>query len=381
MKVLILSDGIFPFEMGGMQKHTHYLCRYLSAAQTDLHLAHCTDKTIDGSDLETEYSKLGVPTENVYMAKFPILPPFPGHYIVSSYLYSLRLYKHYKDQLKSFDLIYAQGFTAWHLLRASSKTGRPPVVVNLHGLEMYQPAYSFREKLEKALLKIPASGIIRRADYLQSLGGKLSGLLSGLTDKSRILECSIGIEEQWIASAIRPSSDNKRSFIFIGRMEHRKGLHILNPVLRELISEPGFEMHFIGPVADKDKINSENLIYHGRINDEVQIRSILDRCDCLVLPSLSEGMPTVILEAMARGCAILATDVGAVGALLVSGNGVIMQAGSTESLKASVKQILNIPSGELDQMKRASLKSVQNYTWEKVSEKMLSQFKGIGSCP
>lgn len=381
MKILILSDGIFPFELGGMQKHTHYLCRYLAYAQTEVHLAHCTEKQIDKSELEFEYGNLGIRPENVFKTKFPKLPPFPGHYIVSSYLYSLKLYKHYKKHLNSFDLIYTQGFTGWHLLKVTDKTGRPPVIANLHGLEMYQPAYSFKEKLEKALLSIPASGIIKGADFLQSLGGKLTGLLGGLKDKSQILECSIGIEENWIASDIRPSKDHKRSFIFIGRMEHRKGLHILNPVLHVLMAEPGFEMHFIGPVEDADKIASDKLFYHGRISDEKLIQSILDSCDCLVLPSLSEGMPTVILEAMARGCAVLATDVGAVGTLLDSGNGIIIQAGSTESLKTAFKQILSIPAHELDQMKRASLKSVQNYTWKKVADKMLSQFNNLRSCP
>ena len=41
----------------------------------------------------------------------------------------------------------------------------------------------------------------------------------------------------------------------------------------------------------------------------------LDECDVLLLPSLSEGMPTVVLEAMARGLKIIGTDVGAMSEL------------------------------------------------------------------
>ena len=44
---------------------------------------------------------------------------------------------------------------------------------------------------------------------------------------------------------------------------------------------------------------------------------ILDSADTLVLPSISEGMPNVILEAMSRGLSIIATDVGA-NSLMVS---------------------------------------------------------------
>ena len=50
------------------------------------------------------------------------------------------------------------------------------------------------------------------------------------------------------------------------------------------------------------------------------------------MPSLSEGMPTVILEAMARGKAVIATDVGAVSELVSEENGVLIQAGSVEEL-------------------------------------------------
>ena len=41
----------------------------------------------------------------------------------------------------------------------------------------------------------------------------------------------------------------------------------------------------------------------------------LDECDVLLLPSLSEGMPTVVLEAMARGLQIIGSDVGAMNVL------------------------------------------------------------------
>ena len=50
-----------------------------------------------------------------------------------------------------------------------------------------------------------------------------------------------------------------------------------------------------------------------------------DSCDILICPSYSEGMPNVILEAMSRGLAIIATNVGAIRLLVSEDNGVLLQ--------------------------------------------------------
>ena len=50
-----------------------------------------------------------------------------------------------------------------------------------------------------------------------------------------------------------------------------------------------------------------------------------DSCDILLCPSYSEGMPNVILEAMSRGLAIIATNVGAIRLLVSEDNGVLLQ--------------------------------------------------------
>src|SRR5690606_20478229 len=100
-----------------------------------------------------------------------------------------QLFKHFEKTLNSFDIIYAQGFTAWQFLRKTKRENRPQTIVNLHGVEMYQKAFSQREKAEKKLLRIPASYLIKKADYLQSLGGNLTPLLASLSGKKNIWEC------------------------------------------------------------------------------------------------------------------------------------------------------------------------------------------------
>jgi len=94
----------------------------------------------------------------------------------------------------------------------------------------------------------------------------------------------------------------------IGRNDPAKGFHVLQEALS--IIEAPIELHLVG---DWPQIKSthHNVTYHGVVRDKHELIRIVDSCDVLVLPSLSEGMPTVVLEAKARGLSVIATNVGA----------------------------------------------------------------------
>lgn len=98
----------------------------------------------------------------------------------------------------------------------------------------------------------------------------------------------------------------------VGRNEYRKGFHVLQETL-SILDEP-IDLHLVG---DWPQIKSthHNVKYHGVVRDKHELITIVDSCDVLLLPSLSEGMPTVVLEAKARGLRIIATDVGAMSKL------------------------------------------------------------------
>ena len=44
MKILLLTDGIYPYVMGGMQKHSYNLCKYLARAGVEIILYHCVEQ-------------------------------------------------------------------------------------------------------------------------------------------------------------------------------------------------------------------------------------------------------------------------------------------------------------------------------------------------
>jgi glycosyltransferase involved in cell wall biosynthesis len=86
----------------------------------------------------------------------------------------------------------------------------------------------------------------------------------------------------------------------------------------------------------------------------------------LVLPSYTEGLPNIMLEAMACGTPVLATPVGAIPDIIIDGKtGFIMESNSPECIAENVIRALN--SSDLDRIAEAGRRFVEeNITFEKV---------------
>ena len=98
------------------------------------------------------------------------------------------------------------------------------------------------------------------------------------------------------------------------------------------------------------------------------------QADTLFCPSYSEGMPTVILEAMSCGCAIIATDVGAVNTMVNKHNGWLTEGDIEQGLEIAIKDVLSIGYSELHEKKIASINRVKaNFTWEHVITQTIAE--------
>lgn len=78
--IILVTDGIFPYVIGGMQKHSYYLCKYLTRLGVEIDLYHTNLSKFDISQLELftseEKSKI-----NSIVIKFPDSDKMPGHYL------------------------------------------------------------------------------------------------------------------------------------------------------------------------------------------------------------------------------------------------------------------------------------------------------------
>lgn len=376
LKVAVFTDGLFPDVIGGMQKHSFFLVEYLarSGVEVDLYYTAKTEKNRKAFENFSDEAKNRI--HEIYVP-FPTGNGLPGHYIKSSYLYSVSLYNRLQKR-PPVDLIYAQGFTGWHSckMRANKKL-KTPLLVNLHGLEMYQPAFGVRAKLEQYLLRSPADYLLQHSDYSYSLGGRLTDILRKRIPGSRIIEQSIGIDASWLVSDEQVNKEPKprRRFIFVGRYEKRKGLDLLNEVMAGS-DGANSEFHLVGPIDRKVRVNKENVHYHGLVQGEDEMRKLLDSSEVLVCPSHAEGMPTVIIEAMARGLAVIGTDVGAVSELVSTETGWLIEPGNQIALSEAISAASTAEG--LTEKRKAALQLIRNrFTWDTVVTNTLKDFENI----
>ena len=375
MKIALITDGIWPYVIGGMQKHSYFLVKYFLQNGIYVDLYHCNESNYDISKLEyfTDEEKIFL---NSFVFTFPKYKKYPGHYFKESYDCSSSMYNVFIKQ-PAVDFIYTKGYCGWRFIK-EKKTGTilPPIALRLHGYEILQKTNSFKNKIRKIMYLPLVSYLNQNADYVYSYGGKLTQMMQEAfhIPSSKIIEIPTGISQTWLNENI--ILQKQRTFCFIGRYDVRKGIVELHEAVSKMTSKDDFKFHFIGDIPDQLKIKHSCIIYHSVLKSEEAIKTILRESDFLVAPSHSEGMPNVIVEAMASGCGIVTTDVGAIAVLVSKDEGFLIPPFSSEAIKRVLEKILQLPEEKILEYKYHALDKVKtNFLWEKVIQKEINEIQ------
>src|SRR6266540_1895568 len=135
--------------------------------------------------------------------------------------------------------------------------------------------------------------------------------------------------------------------LFVGRFERNKGIHLFLEAIKSLKIKAA--MVGDGPLLKslKLKIKNEKLedrvVFLGWVKDSTQVAQLIKQSRILVMPSLNEGGPRVVLEAMACAVPVLATPVGIVPDVVKDGeSGGIIDFNSRD-IAQKIKELLENP--------------------------------------
>jgi glycosyltransferase involved in cell wall biosynthesis len=376
LHVALLADGVYPYRLGGIQRHTRMLAIHFAKAGVQVTLLHSADTP----ELRARAEALDdFPAEaRSRINSLVVVPPqagrYPGHYSNDCRVYSQVLLERYRQENVGADFVYAQGLTgiAFGAARRRGATDLAPVGVNQHGYEMFQKAANLRAWLEQFVLRGQVVALDRSADVVFTFPRKIRAIVERRckVPSERLVEVPNAIDGSWIV-AHRPAPTAKRHFLFIGRHERRKGV----PELLEAIAPlraPGVEFHFVGPIPEELRLKRDDVVYHGTVTDTATLQEILDSSDVLLCPSFAEGMPTVVLEAMARGLAVIATDVGATAEWVGADNGVLLPFPDVGALRTEIERCIAMPVSELHRLQAASIAKARECTWDLVTAKTIA---------
>ena len=97
MRIALLTDGIHPYVIGGMQRHSYYLAKYFAKNKVYVDLYH----TWKNKDMDIKQLSVFSEEEKIFIHSividFPKAGNWPGHYIAESYRYSEKIFKEVKN--------------------------------------------------------------------------------------------------------------------------------------------------------------------------------------------------------------------------------------------------------------------------------------------
>ena len=175
-------------------------------------------------------------------------------------------------------------------------------------------------------------------------------------DRIHIVHCGIH-PERFPDLPLLPHNRPLR-LVAIGRFSEQKGFLALLPALAEARRKADIHLTLVGNGELRPKIEAL-IALHGLQEavtltgwlDEAGVRAQLTASHALVLPSFAEGLPMVIMEAMAQGRPVLATAIAGVPELVLGGEtGWLVPAGNEAALGHAMATLAATPVEELARM-------------------------------
>lgn len=161
--------------------------------------------------------------------------------------------------------------------------------------------------------------------------------------------------------------------LFASRLVKEKGAHYLIDAFKSLKTDLKLVIAGDAPYEDSYKMflreraaGDRRILFTGFVTGQL-LQELLSNAFLFVLPSDLEGLPTVLLEAMSYGNLCLVSDIPE-NLEALSGLGYTFKAGSVESLREKINDIISNPDYSLKE--RAKRFVLEHYTWDKISDRL-----------
>lgn len=173
--------------------------------------------------------------------------------------------------------------------------------------------------------------------------------------------------------------------LYVGNLLQIKGVDYLIDVFNKVRKQrQKMRLYIVGdgerrsPLEEavKNKGLSNNVVFIGR-RPHHEIPFWLSASDCLVMPSLSEGFPTLLTEAMMVGIPIVATNVGGIPEILIdSVTGILVPPGDVKSLAAGINRLADEQFAKR-LMHQARQLAHSKFTWESNAKRMTEIYQSL----
>ncbi len=349
-KIIILVDVYLPF-VGGGQIWVKEISEYL-VKNKDIAIEIVTRKlrwngTIASSSENLLGGKLKITRLGFVSSWNNIFSRLA--FIVQSFIYLIFL---------DFDLIDVQVFVSAIPGKFAALIKGKPIILTVHGTSLEKENCSLLEKIILTGIKYDAEITVA------------SNFLKFANVNSQIKVIHPGIDAENFKSG--PKQHKKSKIIFVGRLEPEKGIDILKKII-SCYKQQGVDFAIVGEGSLKNDL--KNYIFLKNINNahflgvlsQKDLAKEYARSNIFLMTSYTEGYPLTIIEAMASGLPIVASNVGDIGKIVQNRvNGFLVDDFQVGSYTKHIDTLLENKSMR-EIMGRTNLKKSKNYSWHKTA--------------
>lgn len=262
-----------------------------------------------------------------------------------------------------------------------------PVVCTLHGSDIRVNPY--RDRITLRLTRWTLRKVNRLVAVSSELKDKVFSL-SGVSDVS-VIRNSADPRAFKSVSKLQartqlglPPLEKKKMALFVGNLKPVKGVEFLLQAMTRLLAAD-VELYLVGDGESRslltemvERLGVAGVCHFVGSRPHAEIPLWLAAADCLVLPSLSEGLPTIVVEAMFCKTPVVATNVGGTPEVVHDRRtGLLVEASDEAALARALTEILTDPTlaAALAQGAEAEVKG--SLTWEANARSTIAAYEDV----
>lgn len=334
---------------------------------------------------EVEVCSIFKPTPNLYLwdslnppiSKFHLGKSTPGFSLIEIW----KIYRHIRKG--KFDIVHLHGFMYYYYLSIFLCRKKTRFIYTVHSDAFKENTYWDRKlfKIKKYFFKKGWVRPITISKESQNSFTKLYGLESYLIPNG-VPEPHLAFSKKVFIESLKPTK-NTKVFIHVGRIDTPKNQKMMCECVQRLIDEGTDIMLLIaGPIVKEAIFNdikpffSARIKYIGEISDATEYFVFSDG---LLLPSIWEGLPMTLLEAMSVGCIPICTPIGGIINVVENGkNGFLSTSISYEDYYTILKAFLNFGTDQLKIISSNAVKTVkQSYSIQTTTKNYLMYYNAV----
>ena len=391
MRVAVISSGLVrlpPVRGGAVEEYVYQLVRHLRILGID---AIAIDSS---SGKRIEFEEIN----GAQIVRIPVNElNAPKEMILREYLFGLRVSRFLKDF--NTDIIHAN--TAWAGFALASKMVDIPIVYTCHnGLwpEDKVHASEYVVRFVEGYTMWRSRAIIAINETM-----KRSIIRKAHVDPRKIFVVPNGVDTEFFKPGIsaddvikRYGLEGKRVILFVGRVTHMKGVHLLLKAFKELaLRYSDLKLVVVGPLTDHFEYTEpspyakalieyagkalprDSYVFTGPLNHET-LRKLYSTAYVCVLPSYAEAFGMVLIEALSSGCPVIGSRAGGTPDIIMHCmNGLLFNKGDWLDLLDKLTILVNDRSLRNKLAENARKIAEELYSWRTVAFRLRNLYNQV----